>query len=132
MYNSDYCPLCVVCKTKGLDYGKFTVKLYNQSNQFLEQHECYQDEKIYFNIPLKAEYKIKAESICNKGIVTPGSTSRWLTLDPMTKNSQYFIFQNYCTFFHKRIVHVNFELTDHYYPYLPIEKGVLILWPIIQ
>lgn len=124
--------LCVICEAKDLGCPCFKVELFDKDCNVISENICKSEQKVYLSVPKKSEYMIRVKACKTEGAINPIGISRWLVLDPNKKCIQFFIFNNYCAFFYKRKVHVDFKVTDQYYPELPIPKGVLILWPNIQ
>ncbi len=128
MKKNDVFSLCVKCKTIQFSCATFEVMLFDNEERLVGKKRCNNNQNVYFYVNEKAVYRLKVKVIQNKDELTPESITKWVGLEPNRKNSQVFLFNNYSSFFHKRFVKVNFELTDYFYPRLPIEKGELILW----
>lgn len=132
MKQSNEFSVCIKCYTAQENCATFEVSLFDETDRLLDKKLCPNNQKVYFYVKEKAIYRIKTKVIQSREEITPGAITKWVMLQPDKRTSLVFLFNNYCSFFHKRIVKVDFELTDYFYPKLPIEKGELILWPSMR
>lgn len=122
--------LCVIIEIKEGLSGLFMVQVFNKNDICIGQYDlsCWAKERVYFDIQKCGEYKIKVTLKESMGILSPISASRSAWLDPACSKVQYFIFSKTKPLNIPGCVNVDFSLHDKYYPNLPIEEGVLILW----
>lgn len=125
--------LCIIVEIKEGLSGRFNVQVYDKKNILIKEYDlgCWAKEKLYLDINRSGKYKVKVTFVQDNGKITPISASRLVKLNNNKCNVQYFIFDKTKPVKVRQYVDVNFNVTDKYYDNLPIDKGVLILWPNI-
>lgn len=125
--------LCIIIEIKEGLSGNFKVQVYDKENALIKESDldCWAKERLYLDLNNTGEYIVKVSFINKSGTITPISASRLVNIYTNKCNVQYFIFDKTKPIKVRKLVKVNFKLTDKYYENLPIEKGVLILWPNI-
>lgn len=121
-----YGTLGVICEVAGGARHLFQVQVYDENCLCVGTRQCSRTEKIVFSVPGPSEYCVRVSSCERLGPLNPGGAQRWVTVQPGCSSLQYFLFHPplFC-----KPVTVDFQLTDTHYTNLPIEKGVLLLWP---
>ena len=118
--------LCIVCELTQNCCYRFKVQVFDQNNNLKFSDIQCKSNMTNINVTEKGEYKIKITSLC---CLTPRVACRWVKLNPCCKCVEYFKFMPVQK--PPKIVRVNFLLTDANYTNLPIEEGVITLWPNI-
>ena len=115
------------CVSKGF-HAQFMVQLMDNNFVVVEEQLCKADRCLRFTV-LPGEYVICVCPFQKDRSINPLAQCRWIKLVPNFHSAQFFVFNQLLK---RKLVTVNFCLTDAHYPNLPIQEGELYLWPTIS
>lgn len=117
----------IICKSIScINQNKYCISIYDKNNNFLCKGYTNNEGIFTFNAKLNKFYKI---TISHNYDIYPKTLSSAFVIYENSNTTFKFIFgKNICTQQVNRPI--TFTLTDEEYTGLPIERGVINLWPI--
>lgn len=128
MHSCDKGNLRIICRSFGGESGSFLVQVLDCFHNPICEQITSVNQAAQFSLIAPKEYRIRARAISCAGFSPTGQTI-WIKMLPGCTLGRELIFYPMIRPICERFVDVKFRLTDHHYPNLPINEGVLTICP---